>query len=101
MAQDTINRKRSVPCKVLPFRIVETPPREDVINALRTLLAGAIHGQVTGLAFVAVLKGRDQAFISDFHGTCSENLTHTRGALRHLDGKLDYALLESYAQERR
>ncbi len=58
----------------------------DVVEALETLLAAARTGQVTGLAFAAVL--RQQRFIADVSGTCVRNLTHARGMLIALDDEL-------------
>jgi hypothetical protein len=58
----------------------------DTVKALTTLLEQARKGTITGIAFVAYLKGRP--YIANFAGYAYRNPALTRGILRDLDYKL-------------
>lgn len=58
----------------------------DSVETLETLLAGARLGQVTGIAFVAILKrGR---YMTAWTGSVDKNLTHALGGVTILSQEL-------------
>ena len=64
------------------------PPHvsEDTIECLQLLLRRAHRGEVIGLAYCAMLKGR--AYIVDTAGVAHESPTFARGMVRALDDSL-------------
>lgn len=71
----------------MPYKLVKDYISRDLIEALETLLAGARTGDVTGIAFAAVLKQR--RYITNVAGWCHRNPTFTRGAICSLDDELN------------
>lgn len=71
----------------MPYQLVpDTISREDVVEALETLLAGARTGDITGIAFAATLKRN--RYITNVAGTCYRNPTFARGAVATLSDEL-------------
>jgi hypothetical protein len=69
-----------------PFRLVPDTISKDVVQALTELLEQAQQGQIYGMAFVAMVKGR--YFIANTAGECERNLDYTRSLLLRFDDKL-------------
>jgi hypothetical protein len=98
MATDTLttsppqnaSTKAKKQCRVVPFRsslqLVGNKPDAQVVEVLETLLTGAKRGEVTGIAFVATLKG--MSYITDVAGMCQKHPTFTRGIVAALDDEL-------------
>jgi hypothetical protein len=71
---------------VAPYTLIPDSISKEVLTALTELLEAAHQGQITGLAFAAVLKGRK--FVVDVAGVCYSDPTLTRGVLAALDDEL-------------
>jgi hypothetical protein len=70
------------------YTLIPDAISRDVVQALVELLEAAQEGQITGLAFAAVLKGR--RYVVDCAGTCYSDPTLTRGVLAALDDELQH-----------
>lgn len=66
-----------------PFRLVSDDLSEDTVECLRQLCAMAERGQIHGIAFVAMVKGR--RFIRNAAGECMRNPPYSRGLVAYLD----------------
>lgn len=73
-----------------PFRLATDHVSDDTIAALKELLAHAKAGQIIGLAFVAMYKGR--RYITNTAGEAKRNPTFTRGMVAALDDQLGDAV---------
>lgn len=71
----------------MPYKLVKDYISHDLVEALETLLQGARTGEVTGIAFAAVLRQR--RYITNVAGWCFNNPTFTRGAVCSLDDELN------------
>lgn len=69
-----------------PFRLVQDSLSKETVVALTELLQQARLGQIYGIAFVAMVKGR--YFIAGTAGECGRNLDYTRALLLRLDDQL-------------
>lgn len=69
-----------------PFRLVPDDLSTDTIACLQQLLSMAENGEIHGLAFVALVKGR--RFIRNSAGECDRNPLYTRGLVAALDDHL-------------
>jgi hypothetical protein len=70
----------------MAYRLVKDYVSRDLVEALEQLLHGAKSGDVTGIAFGAVLKR--QRYITNVAGLCFTNPTFTRGVICCLDDEL-------------
>lgn len=66
-----------------PFRLVPDNLSEDTLECLRQMQALAETGEILGLAFVAMVKGR--RFIRNGTGECLRNPVFCRGLVASLD----------------
>ena len=66
-----------------PFKLVAEDFPHDVREVLTRLLAHADEGQIYGIAFVAMYKGR--RVIADAAGECERNPIYSRGLVAVLD----------------
>lgn len=69
-----------------PLVLVPDSISTDTVQCLQQLLKHARQGDIVGLGFVAMLKGRQ--FIANTAGAAHIDPTLTRGMLRGLDDKL-------------
>jgi hypothetical protein len=69
-----------------PFGLVEEAISHDTIEALRELLKSAERGEVIGIAFAVMYKGRD--YIVNTAGEAYRSPTFTRGMVQALDDHL-------------
>jgi hypothetical protein len=69
-----------------PFRLVPDTLSTDTIQCLSELLEHAKNGQVIGLAFAAIYKGR--RFIVNAAGECHRNPRYTRALVDDLHDAL-------------
>lgn len=69
-----------------PFVLIADEVSNDTVKALETLLANARRGEVIGIAFAAMLKGR--AYIVNTAGEAHRNPTFSRGMLAALSDRL-------------
>lgn len=69
-----------------PFRLVPDKLSEDTIECLEQLLAYAKAGQVYGIVFSAMFKGR--RIIANSAGECSRNPRFARGMTKDIDDHL-------------
>ena len=67
----------------LPLGLVPDDSPHDVREVLAELLADADDGQIYGIAFVAMYKGR--RVIADAAGECKKNPIYSRGLVAVLD----------------
>lgn len=66
-----------------PFKLVTDRLSGDTLDCLRELTEQAEQGQVLGMAFVAMVKGR--LFIRNASGECLRNPHYARGLVCALD----------------
>ena len=69
-----------------PFSLAPDSISHDTIEALRVLLKDAEKGEVIGLAFAVMYKGRD--YIVNTAGEAHRSPTFTRGMVQALDDHL-------------
>lgn len=69
-----------------PFSLVDQPISHDTVSALRSLLNDAERGDVIGIAFAVMYKGRD--YIVDTAGEAHRSPTFARGMVQALDDHL-------------
>lgn len=69
-----------------PFVLVPDEVSNDTVQALETLLSNARRGEIIGIAFVAMLKGR--TYIVNTAGEAHRNPTFSRGMVAALDDRL-------------
>lgn len=69
-----------------PFSIVPNALSNDTVEALRELLSQAERGEVIGIAYAAMIKGRH--YVVDTAGELHENPTFARGLVKALDDEL-------------
>lgn len=69
-----------------PFGLVQQPISHDTVKALKELLEDAERGEVIGLAFAVMYKGRD--YIVDTAGEAHRSPTFARGMVQALDDHL-------------
>jgi len=69
-----------------PFRLVPDDISADVVECLEQLHTHAAQGQIYGVAFVVMYKGR--RYIANSAGECARNPTFTRGLVAALDDHL-------------
>lgn len=72
--------------KTPPFRLVPDKISEDVVECLEQLLAHAKAGNVYGIVFGAMMKGR--RVIANSAGECSRNPRFARGITQDIDDHL-------------
>lgn len=71
----------------MPYRTIPEPPaQKDMIEALRTILAHAEAGTITGIAVACVMKRN--RYITDVRGYCLTHPTFTRGVIMSLGDEL-------------
>ena len=75
-----------------PYELVPDRISHDVVEALRTLLALAEKGQMTGIAFGATLKGR--RYFTNAAGELYRDPTFARGVVASLDDELGHLVHE-------
>ena len=68
------------------YHLVHKQLSDDSVRALDTLLSLAKRGQIVGLAYVVMYKGRE--YTAGAAGECRRNPTFTRGMIRSLDDAL-------------
>lgn len=66
-----------------PFHLVHDHAVKDVGELLAQMLAHAQEGQIYGIAFVAMYKGR--VIVADAAGECERNPVYSRGLVAVLD----------------
>lgn len=66
-----------------PFRLVPDTLSDDTVECLEQLLDYAKSGQIYGIVFAAMLKGR--RIITNSAGECSRNPRYARGMVGDLD----------------
>lgn len=69
-----------------PFGLVQETISHDTVEALRKLLRAAEHGEVIGVAFAVMYKGRD--YVVNTAGEAHRSPTFTRGMVKALDDHL-------------
>ncbi len=69
-----------------PFILIPDSVSTDTVECLELLLHRARRGEITGLAYCAMLKRR--AFIVNTAGTAHESPTFARGMVAALDDQL-------------
>lgn len=69
-----------------PFTLAPDSISHDTIEALKVLLEDAKKGEVIGLAFAVMYKGRD--YIVNTAGEAHRSPTFTRGMVQALDDHL-------------
>lgn len=69
-----------------PFCLVQNTLSHDTIECLTQLLRHAKRGQLLGVAYTALYKGR--RCVVDVAGECYRNPTFTRGLVAALDDEL-------------
>jgi hypothetical protein len=69
-----------------PFTLVPDSISHDTIEALKALLRDAEKGEIIGLAFAVMYKGRD--YIVNTAGEAHRSPTFTRGMVPALDDHL-------------
>lgn len=69
-----------------PFVLIEDTVSHDTVEALKTLYEQAKKGEVTGIAYAAMLKRR--GYIVNTAGEAHRSPTYSRGMLLALDDKL-------------
>lgn len=69
-----------------PFRMVHDVYSHETIEVLEELLRQAKEGQILGIAFVAMRKGRK--FVGDAAGEAYRNPVFTRGMIAELNDYL-------------
>lgn len=69
-----------------PFRLVPDQISHETVECLRTLLAHAERGEILGIAFAAMFKGRH--YIVNTAGECHRSPTFTRGMVADLHDEL-------------
>jgi hypothetical protein len=69
-----------------PFRLIREEISHDTVECLDQLREMAQRGELIGIAFVAMRKGRN--FLAHATGETYRNPTFTRGMLRDLDDSL-------------
>lgn len=84
----------------MPYRTIPEPqPHKDMIETLKTILAHAESGMVTGIAFACVLKRN--RYITDAVGYCATHPTFTRGIVMSLSDELGARMHQSDPGETR
>lgn len=74
----------------MPYHLIpDAPGAKSVGEALHELLVAFKNNELTGLAFVA--QRRRGRYYTDIVGSCSTNVTLTRGAVCELSDKLAVA----------
>ena len=71
-------------------KLVPDSISHDVVQAAHQLLEGAHTGEIVGLAFVVMLRGRE--FYTNLAGACRDDPHLTRGMVASLDDEI-YALI--------
>lgn len=69
-----------------PFTLAPDSISHDTIEALKVLLRDAERGEIIGLAFAVMYKGRD--YIVNTAGEAHRSPTFTRGMIQALDDHL-------------
>lgn len=69
-----------------PFTLVQETISHDTIEALRVLLKDAERGEIIGVAFAVMYKGRD--YIVNAAGEAYRSPTFARGMVKALDDHL-------------
>ncbi|MBA2547316.1 MAG: hypothetical protein H0V16_02515 [Burkholderiaceae bacterium] len=69
-----------------PFRLVRDPLSCDTIECLQRLLADAEHGQILGIAYAAMYKGRE--YVVGATGEARRSTTFARGMVDDLHDEL-------------
>lgn len=69
-----------------PFGLVQETISHDTVEALRKLLRAAERGDVIGVAFAVMYKGRD--YVVNTAGEAHRSPTFTRGMVKALDDHL-------------
>lgn len=70
----------------MPLELLPTKISHDLVECLETLLASAKAGEITGIAFAAMVKR--MRYITDVAGACHKNPTFTRGMVITLSDEL-------------
>lgn len=74
------------------YQLVPARMSEDTVEALEALLHRARSGQLIGLAYVVMYKGR--TYTAGAAGECRRNPTFTRGMVAHLNDALGSLVTE-------
>lgn len=69
-----------------PFWLVPDEISHDTVEALQTLLEDAHSGEIIGMAFAVMYKGRD--YIVNATGEAYRSPTFTRGMIQALDDRM-------------
>lgn len=69
-----------------PFRLIGVEPSQDTTEALIKMAADAGRGELIGIAYVAMYRGRE--YYIGFTGECARNTTWTRGMVADLHDEL-------------
>jgi hypothetical protein len=69
-----------------PFGLISENISHDTVEALRDLLTSAERGEIIGIAFAVMYKGRD--YIVNTAGEAHRSPTFTRGMVQALDDHL-------------
>lgn len=69
-----------------PFGLIPDNISKDTVGALRELLASAEKGEIIGVAYAVMYKGRD--YIVNTAGEAYRSPTFTRGMVQALDDHL-------------
>lgn len=73
-----------------PYILIPDSVSKDTVECLQTLLHHARLGDVTGLAFTALLKRR--AYIANTAGECHRDPTFARGMVAALHDQLGHRI---------
>ncbi len=68
------------------YKLVEDTLSSDTVEALTVLLERAKRGELQGVAYVAMYRGRQ--YTAGVTGECRRNPTFTRGMVAGLDDEL-------------
>ena len=71
-----------------PFRLVSDDLSFDTVEALEELLVQAKSGELIGMVFAAMYKGKTKQFIVNATGEAYRNPTFSRGMVAALDDAL-------------
>lgn len=74
------------------YQLVPARMSEDTIEVLEVLLHRARRGQLIGIAYVVMYKGR--TYTAGAAGECRRNPTFTRGMVAHLNDALGRLIVE-------
>lgn len=82
---------------VLGYKVVPDGISHDAVEAALQILEGAHSGEIVGLAFVVMLRGRK--FFTNVAGACRSDPHLTRGFVCALDDELKHIIGEEREQQ--